>query len=242
MYKSRLILLLLLIAPLASAGDLSDPAFRQQVAEQFPGVETGHITPSELPGYWQISQGGVVGYISSDGRYLIDGDAIDLKTDRNLTEQARNQWRLTQLATLDDDGFITFAPDRPSATVTVFTDVDCRYCRLLHSHIDEFLAAGVAVRYAFFPLSGPGSESFDKAQAVWCSKDRRKAMTRAKQGKTLKTSGDCKNPVADQFEVAARKLRIMGTPALITADGSFLQMAPPVSRVIEQIKAHQPGS
>ena len=77
---------------------------------------------------------------------------------------------------------VIFSPDNPRYTVTVFTDVDCQYCRKLHSEIAEINKLGVRVRYVFFPRSGPGTESWHKAEAVWCSANRNEALTRAKLG------------------------------------------------------------
>ena len=66
----------------------------------------------------------------------------------------------------------------------------------------------------------PGSESWRKAESVWCSADRRDALTRAKRGETLKAA-KCESPVAAQYELG-RQLGITGTPGIITDSGEFL--------------------
>jgi len=239
LFNSSARLLLLCIACTgafaASAGDLSDPEFRTEVAEQFPGVSPENITPTPLAGIYQISQGGVVGYISADGRYLMNGDLIDLDSNENLAETARGQWRLKQLAGVDDSDMLVFSPQNPKHTITVFTDLDCAYCRLMHQQLDKFMQAGIRVRYLFFPLDGPGSQSYQKAQAVWCSEDPKAALTRAKNGKDINSTTDCDNPVDAQFALAWDTLKLRGTPSLFTEDGRMLQLTNPVDGVIQRI-------
>lgn len=235
----------LMLAAAAGAADLSDPGYRAEVAKQFPGVSAEDITPTAAPGIWQILQGGVVGYVTADGRYLMDGDLIDLKTDFNLAAEARRQWRVDHLATLDEDAMIVYEPDDPKASVTVFTDVECRYCRALHAQIDKLLAAGIRVRYLAYPLAGPNSTAFQRAERVWCADDRKAALTAAflryGNGEPALDASDCTNPVKEQFTLAALTLGLRGTPAIITEQGAILPPGLPVPALIAQIKSGSQG-
>ncbi len=76
-----------------------------------------------------------------------------------------------------------FAPPNPKYTVTVFTDIECGYCRKLHSEIAEYNRQGIAIEYLAFPRMGLGSEDYRNMVSVWCASDRRKALTDAKNGK-----------------------------------------------------------
>ena len=91
---------------------------------------------------------------------------------------------------------LIFGPKDPRYTVTVFTDVDCAYCRRLHSQIAEYNRLGIRVRYLFYPRSGPNTDSWTKAEEVWCSDNRNDALTRAKLGEELKAKPCAGNPVA----------------------------------------------
>ena len=77
---------------------------------------------------------------------------------------------------------IVFGPANAKHTITVFTDFDCPWCRRLHSQIAEYNKLGIRVRYMFFPRTGPHTESWAKAEAVWCAEDRKATFTRAKLG------------------------------------------------------------
>ncbi|MDN5862733.1 MAG: DsbC family protein [Salinisphaera sp.] len=223
----------------ALAADLSDPEYRAKVAKQFPGVSAGDITPTPVRGLWQILQGGAVGYITADGRYLLDGDLIDLKADANLSSQTRRNWRVAHLARVEPANMIIYSPSDPKYTITVFTDVECRYCRALHAHLDQFLSAGIRVRYLAYPLAGPHSSAFARAEHVWCAADRKQALTKAfaryAEGKDPVGAADCDNPVNKQFRLAAKTLGLLGTPAVITADGRMLPGGLPAQALIRKI-------
>ena len=102
--------------------------------------------------------------------------------------------------------------------VLVFTDTSCPYCARFHEHRDELLQQGIDIHYLFFPRSGPGSESFRQAVAVWCSNDRPAALGLALRGVTL-PQAECDHPIAEHYDLA-RELALLGTPAVIAADGS----------------------
>jgi len=112
---------------------------------------------------------------------------------------------------------IIFKPEKVKHVVTVFTDIDCGYCRKLHGEMDNYLAEGIEVRYMMYPRAGAGSESYKKAVAVWCSDDRNAAMTRSKQGKALDMK-TCDNPI-DQHMQLVQQLGARGTPFIVLESG-----------------------
>lgn len=219
----------------AAAGDLSDPAFRKQVSQQFPGVAPEDISPSPVPGLYRISQDGVVGYVTADGRYLLDGDLIDLQNNVNLSAQVRRDWRKRQIEKVGERNMLIFGPEDAAHTLTVFTDVDCAYCRQLHSRIDDITAAGIRVRYLFFPLHGPHSASFRKAEAVWCSQHPKQAFTRAMQGRAPTAKPDCDNPMAAQYRLAFDTLGLRGTPTILDEDGRILPAGLTIDGLIKKV-------
>lgn len=229
--------LLTAIALTAAAGDLSDPAFREEVAARLPGVAAEDILPSPVPGIYRARRGETIGYITADGRYLFDGDLIELDSGKNLSDAARRRWRRGVLADVPAASTLVFEPASPRHTLTVFTDVDCPRCRKLHAAIDDFLAAGIRVRYLFYPLQGPESASFDQAEAVWCAGDSRQALTRAMRGETVKSKADCETPVMDHLKLAVRTLDLEGTPGLMTEDGRLLSPALTPDELIREITA-----
>lgn len=188
---------------------------------QFPDLGEDEIRPSPIAGIYEISLGSRMAYISADGKYLIQGDLYDVESEQNLTEQRRMAARLQSLDKVSESSMIIFGSGDAPHTITVFTDIDCGYCRKLHRQIAEYNNNGIRVRYLFFPRSGPQTESWFKAQEVWCAEDRNMALTQAKAGAVIE-SDDCgPTPVAEHYELG-RSFGIQGTPAIIAETGQLI--------------------
>jgi thiol:disulfide interchange protein DsbC len=136
---------------------------------------------------------------------------------------------------LPEGGMIVFGKPNLAHTITVFTDVDCQWCRQLHSQIDEYNKLGIRVRYLAYPRSGPDTESWTKAEAVWCAKDRNAALTRAKLGKSVDSSA-CAAPVAQHYALG-RQMELSGTPGLILESGELVPGYMPPKSLLEAIEA-----
>ncbi len=195
----------------------SDAAIRASLGKAAPGVTISSIKASPLPGIMEVMVDGKVLYVSSDGKHLLQGALIDLGSRTNLTEASEAVARQSVLAAIPDTQKISFAPANPKYRVTVFTDIDCSFCRKMHSQINEYNRLGIAVDYLFFPRAGIGSESFQKAVNVWCAPDRKVALTMAKAGTDLPKKS-CKNFVTADYNLG-NKIGVNGTPALYAANG-----------------------
>lgn len=202
-----------------------------------PELNVEQVTATPLPGIYEIQVGMNFGYVTKDGRYLIAGDLTDLQTQRTLTEDRRRVARLALVDKIGSDKMIEFPATQLPAkyTVTVFTDIDCGYCRMLHRQIADYNAEGITVRYAFFPRSGPNTESFYKAEEVWCAADRKQALTTAKAGGALPTDKSCDNPVSEHLQAAAA-LGLRGTPAIILPDGEMMPGYQPPKELLQLLE------
>lgn len=208
--------------PAAPTAPVTIPAdVRARIVAKLPGAQASDVAVSPIPGLYEVAMGGLIAYVSSDGKYLLSGNVYDLDTQENLTASRRNSARAKALAAASESNMIVFGPANAKMTVTVFTDIDCGYCRKFHSQIAEVNKSGVRVRYMFFPRTGPGTESWTKAEQVWCAADRREALTRAKKGDAVKgkTCGDA--AVKSQYELGS-DLGVEGTPAIFTQTGDYI--------------------
>jgi len=198
-------------------------AVKQRVAANLKGVPVDAVRATPMPGIYEVQSGMNFGYVSLDGRYLIEGDLNDIASGQSLTENRRRVARKDLVDKIGADRSIDYLPANGPAkyTVTVFTDIDCGYCRKLHQHIAEYNADGIAVRYLFFPRSGPNTESFHKAEKVWCAKDRQAALTQAKLGSGYEGDMSCTNPIMDHLKLAS-ELGLRGTPAIVLPDGELV--------------------
>lgn len=194
-------------------------AARAAIQSIAPMQQVSAFRKSELPGYFEGVIAGQVAYASADGRYLLRGTVEDLGRRLNLSEASMSAKRRDLLAGFGPDRRVSFAPANPKYRITVFTDVDCPYCRRLHSRIDDYNALGIAIDYVFFPLSiHPGADL--KSIAVWCSDDRKRAYSTAVAGGAV-AHESCSNPLASMRQ-AGVEIGVAQTPTAIAADGSMI--------------------
>ena len=188
-----------------------------------------------MPGIFEVMVGASLFYVDQSGAFALQGDLIDLDKRVNISDARRADARKNVFASLDRKDVIEFLPEGRDirAKLYVYTDIDCGYCRKLHLEVPALNDAGIAVAYLAFPRSGPEGESFEKAAAVWCAKDRRQALTAAKAGKKV-SSAKCENPVAAQFELG-RSMGVGGTPAVYTESGAELGGYVPAKTLIKLV-------
>ena len=200
------------------------------------GSKLEDLQPSPIPGVYQLTQGADISYLTEDGKYFIDGNVYDMESRANLTEALRTHARVALIGAVPESQMLIFSPEKPRYTITVFTDVDCGYCRKLHSEIAEINRLGVRVRYVFFPRTGPGTESWHKAEAVWCAANRNEALTRAKAGGALDLTKTCgATPVAREYALG-ESIGVRGTPAIFTENGNMISGYLPPQELVEEIK------
>jgi thiol:disulfide interchange protein DsbC len=194
---------------------------RARIVAKLPGAEPGDVAASPVPGLYEVTMGGLIAYVSADGKYLLSGNVYDLDSQVNLTATRRNAARAKALAAVSESNMIVFGPANAKMTVTVFTDIDCAFCRKFHSQIAEVNKAGVRVRYMLYPRTGPDTESWTKAEQVWCAGDRREALTRAKKGEPIKGKACGDAAIKTQYELGS-DMGVEGTPAVFTQNGDYI--------------------
>ena len=208
------------------AGDLD--GLKKTLESKLPGLKVSSIRVSEYPALVEVVADGDVLYASPDGKFVFNGAMFSLSNGIvNLSEQRLDEIAaemapqlVKDIEALGEASMIVFKAANEKHKVTVFTDVDCGYCRKLHSQIAKYNELGITVRYLAYPRGGIPSESYTKLQSVWCADDRKAAMTVAKQGGSP-TAKSCKDPVEQHFGLA-RKFNLSGTPAIVMADGTLV--------------------
>ena len=213
----------LLLAGSAQAQEVSQDIqgqIRNSLKILLPGIQPDEIRATPLDNLYEVTFGARVVYLTADGRYLLQGKIIDLETRTEITEQRLSELKQTAMAKVGEDQMIIFGPDDAKDTVTVFTDIDCGFCRKLHAEMDRYNEEGIRIRYLFYPRAGIGSDSYKKAVSVWCADDRKAAMNKAKAGQDVEAR-TCENPVEMHYELG-QTIRVTGTPALVLDDGEVV--------------------
>lgn len=219
---------------LSTAAQADSKAVEAALKTALPSIKPDAITESPIKGIYEVVVGARLFYVSEDGRYLMQGSMVDLKSREDLTEKKLGDARLSALQKLGTDNMIVFKPKIFKHMIYVFTDIDCGYCRKLHSEIDQYLKEGIEVRYLFFPRAGKDTESYFKAVTVWCSKDRNAALTKAKSGENL-AKKECPNPIDQHMELASA-MGANGTPMIVTEKGTILPGYVPAAQLTKMLE------
>ncbi len=220
-----------------SVANADEAAIRQAFTKSMPEVKIEAIKPAEVSGLYEVSVGSTVLYVSENGKYLLQGRLIDIETRTDLTEQKLAATRLSALEKVGQNKMIIFKPKIKKYTVSIFTDIDCGYCRKLHSEIDQYMAEGITIQYLFFPRAGKGSESYNKAVSVWCADDRNAALTAAKKDQkvAIKT---CDNPVDEHMQLG-EDFGVKGTPMIVTEKGNIYPGYLPAKELVEALESEK---
>jgi thiol:disulfide interchange protein DsbC len=223
-------------SPAATPAAAGKPDPRAELVKKIPGTKPDDFRQSPIPGLWELARGSDVVYVTADGKYALAGDLYEIATDTNISERRRRDVRLELIKSVPESQMVVFSPKDPKYTITVFTDIDCGYCRKLHSEIAKYNELGIRIRYLFYPRSGPNTESWDKAVAVWCAPNRNDALTRAKRGESIKMAKCGATPVDHDYELG-QEIGLRGTPAIVLANGDMLPGYVPPAMLAKRLQS-----
>ncbi len=240
----KIIALFILIAATfnlaANAGELKQKEIKELMKQRFPSLNINLINDSQMPGFYAVEADGELVYLSKDGRYFIQGTAIDLEKRVNLNRQQTQVWnnlkapmRKDDIAQLDEEDMVVFKAPNEKHVITVFTDIDCGYCRKLHRERQDYLDRGITIRYLAFPRAGLKSSAAKKLEGIWCSKDRQAAMTNAKLNQKF-SKASCKNPLPEHMKLV-RKFGLGGTPSIVLENGNLIGGYQPAEVLIQSL-------
>lgn len=225
------------IALLATNAFADEKLMRETLLKSMPTLPIESVVPSPIKGLFEVTVGGDILYVSDDGKYLLQGRLIDTQTKTDLTDEKLSGVRKAALDKLGEEKMIIFKPKIHTYTATIFTDIDCGYCRKLHSELDSYLAEGIQIQYVFYPRAGKGSDSYNKAVSVWCAKDRNAALTAAKKDQKVEAK-TCENPI-DEHMALATSFDVKGTPMIVTEKGTIYPGYLPAKQLVEILKSEK---
>lgn len=225
------------IALLATNAFADEKLMRETLLKSMPTLPIESVVPSPIKGLFEVTVGGDILYVSDDGKYLLQGRLIDTQTKTDLTDEKLSGVRKAALDKLGEEKMIIFKPKIHTYTATIFTDIDCGYCRKLHSELDSYLAEGIQIQYVFYPRAGKGSDSYNKAVSVWCAKDRNAALTAAKKDQKVEAK-TCENPI-DEHMAIATSFDVKGTPMIVTEKGTIYPGYLPAKQLVEILKSEK---
>ena len=212
---------LIVVVSGAHAADNADKTVRAAIHSLLPLAVIDTVVKSNLPGFYEVIISGQIVYVTADGKYLLQGNLYNVPDKKDMTSARIAAIREQAIKQLPASKQIIFAAKNPKHTVTVFTDLDCPYCRAFNKNVAAFNNAGISVNYVMFPLDiHPGAEK--AAVAIWCAADRKTALNEAMDGKNP-GNATCKNPVAETKALGV-SLGINATPTVLAEDGTSVNL------------------
>tara|TARA_B100000029_G_scaffold516532_1_gene630613 strand:- start:3164 stop:3883 length:720 start_codon:yes stop_codon:yes gene_type:complete len=234
----------LLYTPLltASLALIADP-IEEQVNNVLPeGMKVESISDSSVDGIKVVDIGDMQPiYVTDDGKYFFYGTLYGINGTEieNITDIDKSSKRAKIMSSnLTNKDFISFPAANPKHTITVFTDVDCGYCRQFHSEINDYNELGISVNYVAFPRSGPDTESYDKIVGAWCSVNPKQILTEQKLGNNPDTFFCKDHPVKEHY-LLGQRIGVTGTPAIITESGVLLPGYLPPDDLLLRLKSYE---
>jgi len=237
-YLKRLVSVVALSFAVTASASVEDD-IRARLLQLDPSIPIQSIQAEQLKGFYAVTLGsGEVLYVSENFDFIMSGTLYQIAPAGlvNLTDQRLKAYRLDAMADVKDQDMVIYpANGERKARVSVFTDVDCAYCRKLHQEVSVLNEMGIEVAYLAFPRSGPGTPTAQKMESIWCLQgdDRRAAMDRAKAGDSNSVQ-NCNSAVDSQF-VLGQQVGVTGTPALIFEDGSLVPGYVPADRLKQML-------
>lgn len=229
-----------------STAQNSDPNHQPDIAKALQdnlnksGIDV-HVTsvvPTQMPQmYWATIDGASPVFVDKTGSYIIDGTIVELGGERpvDIAVKIRSAAAKTALTRVDGSQMIVFpAKGETKAAIYAFTDPTCGYCQKLHEEISDINAGGIEVRYLAWPR---GDKPLPLAEAIWCSKDRKDALGRAKKGENIDAPA-CDNPVKTHVALGY-SLGVTGTPAIFAENGVQLGGYLPSAELVKSAIANK---
>jgi len=234
MLKSSL-LGLALSATLLSSVQANEAVIRRALAERlppnFPSLD--EVRPAPIPGLFELRFGTEIRYTDAKGEYLFEGDLIDLKTRRSLTQERVEKLTAVSFEALPLKDAIVWKRGSGKQRLAVFADPNCGYCKRFERTLQEL--KDVTVYTFLIPILG--SDSRDKSRNIWCAKDSSDAWLgwMLKNRNPEKVVGTCDEGPIERNLAFARKYAIHGTPAVVFEDGTRVPGAISLEALVERL-------
>lgn len=202
---------------LATSSLANNDAVLKKQLEQM-GATNVSISPSALPNFkTAVTDQGVL-QISQDARFVIQGQVFELKNGKAV--DITNNALLNELNALKNE-MIVYPAKNEKHVVTVFMDITCHYCHILHSKMKEYNDFGITIRYLAFPRGGMNTQTAKQMETIWTSKDTVVALNEAEKG-NLPKEQKTPNIVKKHYELGI-KFGVNGTPNMVTKDGELIR-------------------
>jgi len=201
----------------SAAASAQEADIRKALAERIPQMgKIDEVRPTPMQGLYEVRIGTDLFYTDAKGNYVIQGELIDTKVRRNLTEDRINKLTAVDFAALPLQDAFTIVRGNGKRKVAVFEDPNCGYCKRFERDLQN--VDNVTVYLFLYPILSP--DSAEKSRNIWCAKDKPAAWQDLMVRDKPVPSASCDTAAIQRNLAFGRKYKITGTPTLIFANGT----------------------
>jgi thiol:disulfide interchange protein DsbC len=212
-----------------------EATIRKNLGERIPQLKKiDEITKSPIPGLYEIRVNDTeIFYTDAEGNYLVQGNLIDTKQRRNLTEERVDKLTAISFDSLPFKDAFTIVRGNGKRKLAVFEDPNCGYCKRFEHELQK--VDNVTIHMFLYPILS--ADSIEKSRHIWCAKDKGKTwqdwMVRDKPAAVA----SCDTAAIERNVELGRKYKITGTPTLIFVDGTKVPGAISAAEVEKHLTA-----
>lgn len=222
--------ILLATALLSLPAHAGENEIRQSLQNKLPKVgKIEHIVKTPYSGLYEIVIGDQLLYTDAKGEYLFDGNVIELKSRRNMTEERSRKLFAIDFDSLPLELAIKRVKGDGSRKMAYFTDPNCGFCKKLEKELSS--VSDVTLYLFMYPIF-QGSDEI--VRNVRCAKDPIKAWDDLMLKGISPASASCKEPT-EEVVALGRKLRVTGTPNLVFGNGKQVPGYMPAEALEKQL-------
>jgi thiol:disulfide interchange protein DsbC len=216
----------------ATAGEAEN---RKNLAARIPQfAKIDEVTKAPIPGLYEVRVNGFeIFYTDEQGNYLLQGNLIDVKERKNLTEERVEKLSQVAFDKLPAKDAIKIVRGNGKRRLAVFADPNCGYCKQFERDLTKI--DNVTIQLFLYPVLGP--DSVVKSRNIWCAKDKAKSWDDWMQRGVAPAAAECDTTALTRNREFGQKYNITGTPTLIFSDGTRAPGAIPAAQVEKQLAA-----
>ena len=202
---------------LAGHAQADEAAIRKAIAERLPKLgKIDEVNKTPMPGLFEVRVGTDLYYADADGNFLVLGQLIDTRQQKNLTEERQDKLLAIDFSALPVKDAFTIVRGNGKRKIALFEDPNCGYCKKFERDLQK--VDNVTIYMFLYPILGP--DSIDKSRNIWCAREKGKTWQDWMVRDQAIPAGSCDTEALDRNIEFGRKHKITGTPTLVFADGT----------------------
>lgn len=209
-------LTLSLFAMTSSHADIQ--TVEKNLKQNFPDIPVKSVKNSPVKDVYEVYMGGRIVYTTDEAKYFFVGNLIDLKEQKNLTEESMQVFSKIDVRKLPLEQAIKQVKGKGERIIYLFSDPDCPYCHKLEQELKKI--DNLTVYLFLYPIPSLHPNAVEISNRIWCSKQPYQAwLDYTIDQKQPAQTKNCVTPIA-QIAALGKQFEVEGTPTIFLKDGT----------------------